>query len=271
MAVARNRRALMASSPYVAFLDQDDLWMPHRNARLSRYLDADRDCSALVTNECSFYLVDDAEQLAAIGEMMHRTAEYPRLPNPTDALTSSVDDGSMPRAIRSISTRDLLGGTVTVTTSYVFDRQTLLEAGGCAAFARSLDDYWALLNVSRLTEIVQLDEPSILYRIHPASTTMSTSWSLPLLTSLVAVRFGGNLVPSSDARNAAVVAPLSDPRRFWAHQLEGLACDGLFGDLLDALALIRLLGCSRREQVTAGYRQLKKSLRVGATRNFAKR
>lgn len=260
VAVARNRGAVAASAPYVAFLDQDDLWLPARHARLCRFLDAHPTCRALVTTERSFHLAADAERLRAMGEMLHRHADLPAVGSVSALVGAASDDGSVPPVERVITTRDLLAGTVTVTTSYVFHRETFLSAGGCAPFARSLDDYWALLNLSRLGAIPLVDEPSVLYRIHPSSTTMSTSWSLPLLTSLAAARFGGNLVPLDRARDPGAVVPLDDERGFWRHQLLGLAREGSTSALLDAWALIRLLGCSPAERRRLALRQARATL-----------
>ena len=76
VAVARNRGALRAKSRFVAFLDQDDLWMPQRHAWLDRFLAATPGCQALVTTERSFYLAD-SERLSAMGEMLHRGDAFP--------------------------------------------------------------------------------------------------------------------------------------------------------------------------------------------------
>jgi glycosyltransferase involved in cell wall biosynthesis len=261
VAMARNTGALRARSPFIAFLDQDDLWMPDRHARLVRYLEAHPDRRAIVTTERSFFLAADANPLAEMGEGLHHSADFPHCTDLRSVLESGQDDGSVPETLRTITTQELLGGTVSVTTSYVFDRELLLAVGGCATFARSLDDFWALMNLSRVTPIAAVEEPSVLYRIHPSSTTMTTSWPLPLLTSLAAARFGGNLVDLADARNPAVVSPLEDERGFWRHQLLQMAADGSVRSLLDALALIQLLACSPRDRRRATKAQLRATVR----------
>lgn len=275
VAVARNHGAALANSPFVAFLDQDDLWLPHRSARLSRYLEDRTDSRALVTTERSFFLASDATVLAEMDEMLHLGSDFPAIESIDAIRDLSADDGGLPAVLRTIGTRELLGGTVTVTTSYVFHRDTLLQVGGFATFARSLDDYWALLNLSRVVDLVALDEPSVLYRIHPGSTTMSTAWSLPLLTSLIAARYGGNLVPLPLARDTNAVVPLDDERGFWRHQLRGLTESGTIDDLLDALAVIRLLGCSPHERRRLSLEQcrgtLGANLRIRGWRSGPKR
>ncbi len=266
VAVARNRGAVHATTRFVAYVDQDDLWLPSRHARLARFVEAHPATRALVTTERSFYLAADEDRLRSRDEMLHRGADHPRVPSTVSLLDGDIDDGTVPRLVRRITTRELLGGSVSVTTSYLFEREVFLAAGGCATFARSLDDYWALLDLSRLTEVLAVDEPSVLYRIHPTSTTMSTAWSMPLLTSLVAARYGDNLVPLADARDASTVVPLNDERRFWRHQLEVLARDGDLAALWDALALIRLLGCSPSERWRLSFGQARATARAAVRR-----
>ena len=209
VAVARNRGALAATSRYIAFLDQDDLWLPRRHERILAYLNEHVDCSALATPERRFYLAADQAKLEAMDEGLHKTAE--RVPGSQGLfdLYARCDENPLsgtPQVTRTVDTRELLGGTITVTCSFVFERELFLAAGGCVVFARTMDDWLAILNISRLTTIPMLDEPSILYRIHPASTTMAAQWPLPLLTALAAARFGGTLVPPGHARDPQYVS-----------------------------------------------------------------
>jgi len=226
-----------------------------------RYLEAAPSCEALVTTARSFYLASDRAALVEADEGLHRTADHPAVESPGPLLVDE-DDGTVPRRTGVLTTRALLAGPPSVTTSYVVRRDTFLAAGGCATFARSFDDYWALLDLSRLVEVEQVDEPSLLYRIHPRATTLSTSWPLPLLTSLAAARYGANLVPLEQARDPALVVPLDDDRLFWRHQLLGLAATGRPGPWLDGLALVRLLGCGPVEQARVALALTRATLRA---------
>jgi hypothetical protein len=266
VAVARNRGAHRATTPYVAFLDQDDLWLPERHERLLAFLDRRPGVSALVTTERTFWLEQDREALAQAGELLHRFADFPACASDADALAASSAALVATEVTDAVTIRELLAGTVTVTTSYVFDRETFVAAGGCVTFARSMDDYLALVDLARITQVVRLDEPSVLYRLHPGATTLSTTWPWHLLTGLAAVRFGGNLVPIDHARDRAHVVPLDDERQFAMHQLLALAGNGRAGDLLDALALIRLLGCDGPDRRRAGARVARRWLRGAASR-----
>jgi glycosyltransferase involved in cell wall biosynthesis len=246
VAAARNRGALATDAHYVAFLDQDDLWLPRRHGRILDFLDENPDCRALVTTERSFFLAEDRVRLEALGERLHAGADHPDVVSALTLLEDRNPVTGPPAVMRRINTRELLRGAVTVTTSYAFERELFFVTGGCAAFARSIDDWWTLLNVSRLGEIPVLDEPSVLYRIHPSSTTMSTSWPMPLLTSLAAARFGGNLVPGGHERDPEYVPTLT---LFWQHQLFALARSGGKG-ALDAVALAHLLSSTHLEQLS---------------------
>jgi glycosyltransferase involved in cell wall biosynthesis len=269
VAVARNRGALAATSRYIAFLDQDDLWLPRRHERILAYLNEHADCSALATPERRFYLAADQAKLEAMDEGLHKTAE--RVPDSqglVDLYARCGDENPLsgtPQVTRTVDTRELLGGTITVTCSFVFERELFLAAGGCVVFARTMDDWLAILNISRLTTIPMLDEPSILYRIHPASTTMAAQWPLPLLTALAAVRFGGTLVPAGHGRDPQYVS-LS---LFWRHWLLALARSNRTG-LLDAIALTRLLASSDEKPLLVTLQLIKTGIRAKLRRLMAR-
>jgi len=246
VAAARNRGAFEASSQYVAFLDQDDLWLPWRYERILAFLDRNPDCRALATTERSFFMAGDRAALEALDEGLHSGADHPDVVDVQALLATEERPNGVPPVVRTVGTRDLLRGTIAVTVSYVFERTLFFAAGGCPTSVRSIDDYLALLNVSRFTDIPILDEPSVFYRIHPASVAMSTSWPMPLLTALAAARWGGNLVPRGHERDADATGPLD---LFWRHWLLALARSGWDG-LLDAVALTRLLGSDSDERLS---------------------
>ncbi|MGD9703390.1 MAG: glycosyltransferase family 2 protein [Acidimicrobiia bacterium] len=250
VAYCRNLGALLASRSHVAFLDQDDLWAPERHARLLRFLRSSPEVEVVVTTCAGFSLVSDNEALRATGERLHLGS--PVVSSVVEALNGChrPDAGDVPLISRRLTLRELLAGPPSVTASLVVSRQRFVSAGGCAPFARSFDDYIALLDMTIGGDVVLLDEPSLLYRIHPASTTMSTDWSRPLLAGITAVRHGGNIVPAGNARNPDVVPRLLDDRQFFASHIRSLACQGMTG-FLDALAFTRLLGTTRRERARA--------------------
>ncbi|MGD0196604.1 MAG: glycosyltransferase family A protein [Solirubrobacteraceae bacterium] len=247
VAAARNRGALAASQPFLAFLDQDDLWLPWRHERLAAFLASKPDCRALATTERGFFYDSDRSELEAAGDHLHEGAVAVQSETTWQEQLAAPAPGTVPAVTRLVGTADLLAATIAVSTSYVFERELFFASGGFVSLARSIDDYLTLLNISRLTSIPQLDEPSVLYRIHPSSTAMTTDWATPLLASHVLVRFGGNLIPPGHARDIEHVGPLGLFARHWLLEL------ARSHRLLDALALARLLCTSRREWVGVSW------------------
>jgi glycosyltransferase involved in cell wall biosynthesis len=267
IAVARNRGAFEAKSRFVTFLDQDDLWMPRRHERLLAYLTANPQCRALSTSETLFYLTEDRLRLIEMDELLHvsairvaNEAELARLRSQRDYLNGP------PEVARVVATRDLLLGTIGVTCSNVVERELFFSVGGCCAMTRTMDDWLGMLNVSRLTEFPLLDEPSIMYRIHPTSTTMATKWSLPFLTSIIAARHGGMLVPPGRARSPEYVSV----GLFWRHWLLQLARSDVNG-LIDAIALTRLLASTDEHWGLEALRLTKTSIATRVRRARATR
>ncbi len=257
VAFARNLGVSAATGQFIALLDQDDLWAPDRHARLLRFLNAREDVQALVTTCTGFHLAGDRDALLAAGDRLHQhTAALADGQDPRHLVPA--DDGTVPPVIRSLSRRELLAGPPSVTASYVVERRLYQAAGGCVPFARSFDDWLMLLHLTLATDVVLIDEPSLLYRVHSASTTMSTDWHLPLLTAVAAMRHGGNLTPRGHGRDPRLVAPVDDERHFVWHQLLGLAQQP--GGLRDALAVTALLGRSPSERWALAARVLRRSL-----------
>jgi len=162
---------------------------------------------------------------------------------------SDTDHGDVPATIRAIEKKELLGGPPSVTSSWVADRELWLSSGGCFSLVRSFDDYIGLLAVSMIAPILFIDEPSLAYRVHPDSTSMTTAWNLPLLTAIAAVHHGDRIVTIGEARDPLHVPPLRDDRSFFVHQLGGLAATGQWQSLLDAAACTQLLGTNSAEKI----------------------
>jgi glycosyltransferase involved in cell wall biosynthesis len=239
VAYARNTGVAHATGSHIALLDQDDLWGPSRHERIIRFLTSNPGQKALVTTCTGFYRQSDQEALQQRGDRLHRGNDGLADDVAATSLAPS-DDGAIPPVLRPLSRSELLAGPPSVTVSYVIERQLFQAAGGCTPFARSFDDWVMLLDVSLAADVLLVDEPSLLYRIHSGSTTMHTSWQLPLLTATAALRHGGNVVPPGQARNEPAAPPLCDDRRFFWDQLRTMA--GSTGGTLDALAIAQLVG-----------------------------
>jgi hypothetical protein len=248
LAVARNRGALAASTTYITFIDQDDLWLPRRHERLLAFREAHPDIPVFVTRVQIFHRASDQDALEQLGEEFHKRSAVPMVDDDRPDLEEAqrlldAAAADVPRIERRFTTRDLLAGPFTITCSYVVERELFLSVGGSVAASRATDLYLCALNLSRFSDVVSIDEPSILYRVHPASTTQSTRYPLPVLSGVAAARFGANVVPEGHAQDVRFVPPLGPLLRSW---LIDLARAGR-KDSTDALALARLLALDGSE------------------------
>ena len=263
VAVARNRGALHASGTHVCFLDQDDLWMPARHARLQRHLRAHPEHGVVITRAIEVVAAEDVPELRRIGARWHedRAAVLDGGDIARWCAANRPDDGLAPAIVGTYSAQQLLSGPPSLTTTYVFDRELFLVAGGCDSKTRAFDDYLAVIAAHRLSPTVLLDEPSVAYRVHPRATSHGTDWALPMLVTLAWTKLAGGLTDGAVSTNGRRLAPLVDDRHSWMDKLFQLADRGTVADLLDALAVIQLAGRDRRDRVSAGRMVLKRHLK----------
>jgi len=197
VAVARNRGLAAAKGRWVAFLDQDDLWHPTHLERLIQWLSSHPGERIAFAKEIAFTTADDANRLREMDDLAGGWASVHAARDQTlDDLVQRTDVSGTGHVVRHDLT-GLLNGPVSVTTSFVAEPELLRLAGGFAPHALAMDDYWLLANVARLQPIVQLDQPTVFYRVHTRATSRTTKLGLPFLSSAVALRFGGGLVSSS--------------------------------------------------------------------------
>jgi glycosyltransferase involved in cell wall biosynthesis len=265
VAFARNRGVLASTGEFVALLDQDDLWGRFRHTRIQEYLSANPECNALVTNCTGFSKEADTQSLRAAGEALHR--ENAILPDSANAFdVFETEESANPSVlVRKVSVRELLAGPVSVTGSYFVQRDLFIRSGGCVPFARSFDEYFALINIALADEVHLVDEPSLLYRIHPRSTSMTMSWYLPLVVNMMAVRHAGRVASPGGGRDCTEVPPIFGDNQFLQHNIRELARSSNRG-LFDAMAASQLLATSRTE-LWLLFRTLLRA-RLGSIRHF---
>jgi len=191
VAVARNRGLAHAATPFVAFLDQDDMWHPSRAESLLQ-LAANTGRAAVGTTEQAFALESDRATLASVGD--GRDA-WPAQWIATDDEASLLDGnvgGS--NDVEELTVERFMRAPLAVTTAFMYDREAAISAGGCATFIKAADDHVLNVNMAKIFgPIARLDRPSLFYRVHPASTTTTSPLVAPYLTTLLALRHGRSL------------------------------------------------------------------------------
>lgn len=269
VAYARNVGLREAGGDLVAFVDQDDLWLPGRVERVGRALRDHRDWRVVVTDEMVFAAEEDR---AALEAMNHPFASWVEHWRPRAQILSLLDE--LERSAEAVPGHELLpvrrvlSGSVTVTTSYVLDRELAMGCGGFAAWLRSADDWILLQTLSRYTEIHRLHDKSVLYRVHPSNTSTTTDWPMPLMVAAAAVRLGGLVVPRGADRDPDVVGGLeSSP--FLQHVLTARARTPGWRARCDALAAWQLLSTDGTDRRRSG-RSLARSLVAGAAPGWAR-
>ncbi len=196
VAVARNRGLAAATTRWVAFLDQDDLWHPERLERLLTWLAQHPDCRLVATTEIAFSDVAETADLNAADPLVAAWASIRVSHDDAYAQLLGMADVAGSDQVDTFGVPEMLAGPVTVTTSFLADAELLRAAGGFAPHALAMDDYWLLVNASRLATIHRVDQPTVFYRVHAQATSRTTRLALPFLSSAVALRLGGGLVPT---------------------------------------------------------------------------
>jgi hypothetical protein len=219
VAVARNHGLSLVTGEWVAFLDQDDLWHPEHLRRTLAWLDKHEDARIVFVREVAFSTLEDGDRLRAMDELAGGWASV-RVPT-AGALAALVDrvDVTGTADVQVNDVRDVLRGPISVTTTFVSHPALLRLAGGFAPHAPAMDDYWLLVNVARLVPIPQVNQPTVFYRVHTDATSRSTRLGLPFLSSAVALRLGGGVIPVSEGLGG---------------HLDGNLHDHLFRELLSA-------------------------------------
>ena len=219
VAVARNHGLSLVTSEWVAFLDQDDLWHPEHLPRTLTWLDQHRDARIVFLREVPFTTLEEGDRLRAMDEL---AGDWARIRVPSAGALAALVEGVDATGSTDVDVNDvraLLRGPISMTTSFVSDPALLRLAGGFAPHALAMDDYWLLVNVARLVPISQVDQPTVFYRVHTSATSRSTRLGLPFLSSAVALRLGGGLIPVAEGLGA---------------HLDGSLHNHLFRELLSA-------------------------------------
>lgn len=259
VAFARNVGLREATGDLVAFVDQDDLWVSTRLERVHDAFVEHPDWRVVVTDEVVFAALEDRDALQA---MSHDFLPWVRHWRSRDDVLTLLDEpelvGPTSQLPELVPARRVMAGSISVTTSYVVDRELAMSCGGFAGWLRSADDWILLQTLSQYAEIWRLHGATVLYRVHPANTSTTTDWPMPLMIAAAAVRQGGRVVPRGADRDPSVIEPLASSP-FLQHVLKARAAAGGWRARADALAAWQLLATDAADRRQSG-RMLARSL-----------
>lgn len=192
IAVARNTALAVARGRYVTFLDHDDLYHPTRLARLADWLSSHDYPPAVYTGLTVFTESDEV----AVPERWERLAStWPRLRIASGAVLDTVTALPEPAPADNGVELDLTDDGLLVGAApgpaLVVERKLLMAAGGSPVQFERASDYLMMINLTRLTTIVEIAQPSYFYRVRPDSVTRRGGAHWPYMAAVLSTRFGG--------------------------------------------------------------------------------
>jgi glycosyltransferase involved in cell wall biosynthesis len=145
VATARNAGADVSTGEWLAFLDDDDLWAPHKLARQLAVAEVDRAC----------WVYAGAVEIDRAGELLG--GQPP--PSSEVLLESLPRHNVMPAGSSNV----------------VVLRETFRACGGFDTGLRHLADWDLWLRLAERGSPACVPEPLVAYRIHPTQATMDTT------------------------------------------------------------------------------------------------
>ena len=142
---ARNFGIARSEGEFIAFVDQDDLWMPTKLEDQIRMVERHPEAQVVFTDG------------AYIGERNHPIGMGRRYRLP---------DGEVPDTYTRLLRRNFV-----LTISMLIRKQLIDRAGAANRYFLTSPDYEYTLRLARLCDFHYLDKPLIGYRLHAANTT----------------------------------------------------------------------------------------------------
>jgi glycosyltransferase involved in cell wall biosynthesis len=198
--VARNRGILAATSPWIAFLDSDDLWEPHALQKLCWAVEVAGDVELAFANSITF-----TESGTLRGTDLERYRDYRAVRRTTIApgIVRCEQESLIARFRRSMF---ILTSTVLV------QREALIASGLFDPTLLIAEDWDLFLRLLRQTTAVVVEEPLVRYRVHEKNLTrdgpLNTSYEEALVERVLAN-------PQRYPAGSAEYYRATEPRRLW--------------------------------------------------------
>lgn len=193
---ARNHGAFVATSEWVAFCDNDDVWHPRRIEVLADLARRHADAGALATEAVGFALEDDR---CALSDAPRADMVSLWVPDSRPAtLTAALGDLAPPfchqdsgdtAADRVVSPAAFCTSSVFTTTVVAVRRHIYFMAGGNLPLFPRCEEYPLHATLAAMTSLTVTPQPLVFYRVRPGSLSdRVTDFSLQALIAMLAVR-----------------------------------------------------------------------------------
>lgn len=153
-AAARNAGIAQARHDWIAFADADDLWLPGKLQAQWRLIQSAPAARMVYSDLQLWFSVEAEPSREFLAELERLAADPSRWPGPSGWIYARL----------------LLRSEV-ATPTVLIHRSVLDEVGTFDSSLPSGEDYDLWLRASRVTPILRVDAPTVLYRIHSSNTT----------------------------------------------------------------------------------------------------
>lgn len=209
IAVARNTALAVARGRYVTFLDHDDLYHPTRLARIAEWLEANDHPAAVYTGMTAFVEASGDGVVRERGERLD--TDWPRYRVAPGAALETLTGLCLGEGDTAASHPDTIDPNFPVSAppgpALVVDRATLVAAGGSPVNLERASDFMLMMNLSRITPIIQIDQPTYFYRLRADSVTRRGGAHWPYLAAVISTRLGGTRMSVARAAGRAEALP----------------------------------------------------------------